>query len=648
MLWLCPSLFLVPVVASIYDWPNVLGDAWLFDQGSTFGYRPSGVSIRGPAPDWALGDGGVPVIRYQGTLLQQGNGETRATSYPGSILMADVRSSFRAQLAFLSSNVTLVKLTLENVGVQPASSRFNITGSGANISTVLHGNGIKFALPKSSMPCFPRSLYSAGQLSFIQSHLLDGHLQPLQWNVTVKDSGHFEAISEDIKVAGGKVLVAFALITHVVGIPSSLPDAYESNEDFNQIISRWEGYLRAVQPSGQMNWAAVKSVMTLIGNWRTVPGGRPPGVLPSYVGYEGGFWSWDTYKQAVGMVHFAPHLAKDQLRLLISARDKATGHIPDKVDRCGVGGGCSGKPPLLAWAVWKVFQETGDRTFLREMYDVIRNFHHFWYEHRDVNGAGLCSWTEGMESGMDDGVRFQPEFAKSISNTSTHVTTLDFWSVDLNSYLYKEKRLLSKMAAVLDRPSEAAGWLEAAEALLVRLRAIFFVENDRAGFFSDVYFNGSALPIKGCEGFAALFCGVATLPQARKVVETLRDPKEFFLNFSLPTVSKNNKFFNAQGYWKGPTWIDQTWFAYAGLRGYESLAKAAGADYAPFAQLASELKQKIFRGNSFVFNDTTPFSEHYDPDTGVAQGIPHFSWTAAHVLMWAMEVVDPWDDAILI
>lgn len=27
---------------------------------------------------------------------------------------------------------------------------------------------------------------------------------------------------------------------------------------------------------------------------------------------------------------------------------------------------------------------------------------------------------------------------------------------------------------------------------------------------------------------------------------------------------------------------------------------------------------------------------------GVAQGIPHFSWTAAHVLMWAKEVVDPW------
>jgi len=39
------------------------------------------------------------------------------------------------------------------------------------------------------------------------------------------------------------------------------------------------------------------------------------------------------------------------------------------------------------------------------------------------------------------------------------------------------------MATILDVPSEAAGWLEAAEALLVRLRAIFFVENDRLGLF---------------------------------------------------------------------------------------------------------------------------------------------------------------------
>lgn len=431
--------------------------------------------------------------------------------------------------------------------------------------------------------------------------------------------------------------MAFALISHLQTFPA-LPNALEANQSFSQALARWEGYLRTVLQrvrDPQMTWAAVKAVVTLMGNWRSVPG-LPPGVLPSYVGYEGGFWSWDTYKQAVGMVHFAPQLAKDQLRLLVSAQDRS-GHIPDKVDRCGQGGGCSGKPPLLAWAVWEVYQKTQDLEFLREMYGVARDFHHFWYEHRDVTGTGLCSWTEGMESGMDDGVRFQPEFAKSVSNASTHVRTLDFWSIDLNSYLYQEKRFLSKMATALRLADDAQRWREAAEQLLPRLQ-IFFVE--RAAFFSDVYFNGSVLPIKGCEGFAALFNGVATLPQALKVVDTLRDPTQFFLNFSLPTVSKDNQFFNAHGYWKGPTWIDQTWFAYAGLRRYENLAEAAGVASAPFSQLASELKQKIFVGKGFATNDTTPFTEHYDPDTGAAEGVPQFSWTAAHVLMWAMEDAD--------
>ena len=122
------------------------------------------------------------------------------------------------------------------------------------------------------------------------------------------------------------------------------------------------------------------------------------------------------------MVGFAPQLAKDQLRLIVSAQNKQTGHIPDKVDRCGKAGGCSGKPPLLAWAVWQIFEATRDFSFLQEMYDATKQFHYFWYSARDVKGVGLCSWTEGMESGMDDGVRFLPQYASSISNDSSRAT----------------------------------------------------------------------------------------------------------------------------------------------------------------------------------------------------------------------------------
>ena len=40
------------------------------------------------------------------------------------------------------------------------------------------------------------------------------------------------------------------------------------------------------------------------------------------------------------------------------------------------------------------------------------------------------------------------------------------------------------------------------------------------GFFQDRYFNGSFVAVQGCEGYAALFCGVATAHQAVAVAKT--------------------------------------------------------------------------------------------------------------------------------
>ena len=78
------------------------------------------------------------------------------------------------------------------------------------------------------------------------------------------------------------------------------------------------------------------------------------------------------------------------------------------------------------------------------------------YHHRDTLGVGLCSWTGGMESGMDDGIRFS--LAGHASNATSGISSFNFHSIDLNAYLYKEKRTLAKMATVLGNSSGAAHW----------------------------------------------------------------------------------------------------------------------------------------------------------------------------------------------
>ena len=140
------------------------------------------------------------------------------------------------------------------------------------------------------------------------------------------------------------------------------------------------------------------------------------------------------------------------------------------------------------------------------------------------------------------------------------MSTFNFHSIDLNSYLYMEKRTLAKMAAVLGNTSGAAHWAGQADTLLPRLQQHFYKPDpsgNGGGFFQDRYFNGTFLDEQGCEGYAALFCQVATDGQAAAVATTLSDPTRFLLNFSLPTVSALNKKFNANGYWKGSTWMDQ-------------------------------------------------------------------------------------------
>ena len=155
------------------------------------------------------------------------------------------------------------------------------------------------------------------------------------------------------------------------------------------------------------------------------------------------------------------------------------------------------------------------------------------------------------------------------------------------------------------------------------------------------YFNGTFLSEQGCEGYAALFCEVATPEQASAVAVTLSDPARFLLNFSFPTVSALNPEFNPNGYWKGSTWIDQVWFAYTGLKLYAGKVgsgervDAGGVD---LGKLATEIKQRTLSvGKGFKAGDTTPLNEHYNPNTGEPIGAQQFSWTAAHSLMWAFE-----------
>ena len=550
-------------------------------------------------------------------------------------------------LAFVTANTSVVNFTVRSLRTSGDAVALSLLVGGTvqNAAASIGGDGVDFALPGHGgpHPCLSAPDFQSGGLRILGYNRSN-------WTVLVGKHGEFSARDAGASLLPGSAVSTFLAIS--MGLPGSCDAAARHVASTGAAAAlaatraRWQRYLNAVLPRSaddpeddpqllkNVRWSAVKALMTLVSNWRIVPG-HGQGILPSFVKYDTAFWSWDSYKQAVATVLFHPDLARDQLRLIIQARNSSSGHITDDVNRCGVGGGAPGKPNLLSWAVMEIYTKTNDTAFLAEMYPVIEAFHHFQYTTHDTMGVGMLSWQRGPESGMDNGVRFMhgarnvhnPQPAAQGGHDAQRDYTFDFWSVDLNSYLYREKVVLTQMAAVLGNATGAAYWQAAAETQRPRLQDMFYVPGPAGtSFFQDRYFNGSSVQVQGCEGFTALFCGVASQAQADAVAKTLSNPDLFMLNFSLPSVSKGNPYFNATDYWEGPTWLDQTWFASEGLKHYG------------YPELAAELKSRLFlRGRGMWHGDTTPLHEYYDPMTGSPHGSAHFSWSAAHVLMWAAE-----------
>lgn len=411
--------------------------------------------------------------------------------------------------------------------------------------------------------------------------------------------------------------------------------------DFNQALKangkRWNSYLnRYFNASGiqitdpVQQRIAVKSIVTLMTNWRSKAKDlHHDGVFPS-LNYQGfyGFWSWDSWKQAVGISYFHPWLAKSNILSMFDYQDQH-GMVADCVYTDQKENNWRDtKPPLAAWAVWEVHRRTPDLNFLKNMYPKLVKYHLWWYENRDHDQNGLCEYgsTDGTriaaawESGMDNAVRF--DHAELFKNNSS-AWSLNQESVDLNAYLYAEKEYLAKIAGALGLQEEVLKWNAQLPLLKKRINETFYHAGH--GFYYDKLTDSSWSDVDGPEGWIPLWAGLPDAQQAGSVLKVMLEKTKFNTPVPLPTLAADHpKFDPLKGYWRGPVWLDQVYFGLNGLRRY---GHHKTADYF-FNQLLRNAEGLSGQG---------PIRENYHPLSGKGLNAINFSWSAAHLLMLLKE-----------
>lgn len=401
---------------------------------------------------------------------------------------------------------------------------------------------------------------------------------------------------------------------------------------FTKNEERWNGYLASIfkgespyLKENKYRRVMVKAMITLVSNWRTPAGDiLHDGCYPSYCGFFG-VWSWDSWKHASATALFNPELAKNEIRCLFDYQAE-NGMIPDYVSRFKEHiNWRDTKPPLAAWAVMNVYENTGDKAFVEEMFDKLYKYHQWWYTDRDHDKNGVCEYgsTDGTliaaawESGMDNGVRFDE--AEMLKNEPENAWSMNQENICLNSFLYAEKGYLAKMAQMLGKNELADKLTQEAKALKEHIQTKMF--DPETGFFYDTRIGtGEFIKVMGAECWLPLWAGIATPEQARQVLDKMLDPTKFNSTVPLGTLEISHlRFRPTRGYWRGPVWIDQVYFGVMGLRKYE------------FDKEADMFVRKYIANAQGLLTDG-PIHENYNPLTGETLNCPNFGWSSAVTL----------------
>ncbi len=325
---------------------------------------------------------------------------------------------------------------------------------------------------------------------------------------------------------------------------------------------------------------------------------------------------WDTY--------FAASLAAIDHKDLAYAnaieitREKTErGFVPNFATPTGCKSRDRSQPPVGAITVWELYQRFGDRWLLEEVFDDLLVWNRWWVAHRQTDGL-LCWGSDPFESVVDNywelhgvderlggalesGLDNSPMYDDVPFNAETHQLALA--DVGLTGLYIMDCRALAQIAEVLDRRAEADELRARVTAFSAALQTLW--DDERGIFLNRRTDTGAYSTRLSPTNFYALTGGAATQAQAeRMITEHFYNPEEFWGEWILPSIARNDPGYPDQEYWRGRIWAPMNYLVYLGLRNYE--LPQARAD---LAAKSRALLLKEWREHGHVH-------ENYHGDTG--------------------------------
>ena len=281
---------------------------------------------------------------------------------------------------------------------------------------------------------------------------------------------------------------------------------------------------------------------------------------------------WDTFFGAWMLAADDPTYAKLNIKAILDEMTE-DGMVPNAE------GSRHSQPPVGSMVLEDIYEKTADTELLREVYPKLLRWNTWYYDNRMTEEGYLCWGTgsygkgkEGLfgakcESGMDN----SPIFDDAVYDEKSGLCMIA--DVGLMGLFIKDCKALIRFSEIL-------GQTEHIETLTHRMdraeKALGTLWNETNGIFENLdLVTGKPDSRLSPFNFFALFSPSVTEKQKSDILQKhLLNENEFWGEYVLPSIARNDPAFSEQHYWRGRIWAPLNAIVYLALKDAKCLKEA--------------------------------------------------------------------------
>lgn len=247
------------------------------------------------------------------------------------------------------------------------------------------------------------------------------------------------------------------------------------------------------------------------------------------------------------------------------------------------------QPPVGAMAVEILWNKYKNREFLSAVYPQLLCWNEWFYKNRMMPEGYMCWGTKFPESGLgslphtdgveellgaklESGLDNSPMYDDAVFDEEKHLCMLA--DVGLTGLFIKDCRSLIALAEALEMQTDISILKERLNRAENGLQLLW---NEETGIYENLDLtNGKHSNRYSPTNFYSLFSKKITDEQKLRLVkEHLLNTEEFWGEYVLPSISRNDPAFLDQHYWRGPIWGPMNAIVYEALKdaGFNNEAK---------------------------------------------------------------------------